>query len=94
MSTHAERVNPNITLAVLAVGALAYAVLSAAVIPALPTIQHDLHTSETGVTWLLTAYLLAGNKLIGEGDEMNATTLPKVSMPNRGNFVIRFPDRI
>jgi cytochrome c len=42
----------------------------------------------------LTAYLLAANKLIGEGDEMNATTLPKVQMPNRGNFVIRFPDRI
>jgi S-disulfanyl-L-cysteine oxidoreductase SoxD len=42
----------------------------------------------------LTAYILAANKLIGEGDEMNATTLPKVQMPNRGNFVIRFPDRI
>ena len=44
--------------------------------------------------YALTAYLLARNKLIGEGDEMNATTLPKVAMPNRGNFVIRFPDRI
>jgi hypothetical protein len=44
--------------------------------------------------YALTAYLLAGNKLIGEGDEINATTLPKVQMPNRGNFVIRFPDRI
>ena len=44
--------------------------------------------------YALTAYVLAGNKLIGEGDEMNATTLPKVAMPNRGNFVIRFPDRI
>ena len=44
--------------------------------------------------YALTAYLLAGNKLIGENDEINATTLPKVSMPNRGNFVIRFPDRI
>ena len=44
--------------------------------------------------YALTAYLLAGNKLIGEGDEMNASTLPKVQMPNRGNFVIRFPDRI
>jgi len=51
MTAAVRRVNPNITLAVLAVGALAYAVLSAAVIPALPTIQHDLHTSETGVTW-------------------------------------------
>ena len=44
--------------------------------------------------YALTAYILAENKLIGEGDEMNATTLPKVLMPNRGNFVIRFPDRI
>jgi S-disulfanyl-L-cysteine oxidoreductase SoxD len=44
--------------------------------------------------YALTAYLLAGNKLIGNDDEMNATTLPKVKMPNRDNFVIRFPDRI
>ena len=68
-----ERVHPNITLAVLAVGALAYAVLSAAVVPALPTIQHDLHTSETGVTWLLTAYLLAasvGTSILGRLGDM------------------------
>jgi mono/diheme cytochrome c family protein len=44
--------------------------------------------------YALTAYLLAANKVIGENDEMNATTLPKVKMPNRDNFVIRFPDRI
>jgi len=25
---------------------------------------------------------------------MNAQTLPKVNMPNRENFIIRFPDRI
>jgi hypothetical protein len=42
----------------------------------------------------LCAYLLAANKLIGENDEMNATTLPKVQMPNRDNFIIQFPDRI
>jgi EmrB/QacA subfamily drug resistance transporter len=35
--------------------------LSSAVIPALPTIQHSLHTTETGVTWLLTAYLLSAS---------------------------------
>jgi cytochrome c len=40
------------------------------------------------------AYLLAANKLIGETDEMNAKTLPQVKMPNRDNFIIRFPDRI
>jgi cytochrome c len=44
--------------------------------------------------YALTAYLLAANKVIGEDDEMNAATLPKVKMPNRDNFVIRFPDRI
>jgi mono/diheme cytochrome c family protein len=42
----------------------------------------------------LTAYILAENKLIGANDMMNAQTLPKVKMPNRDNFIIRFPDRI
>ncbi len=44
--------------------------------------------------YALVAFILAENKLIGEGDEMNAATLPKVRMPNRDNFVVRFPDRI
>jgi cytochrome c len=44
--------------------------------------------------YALCAYLLAENKLIGENDEINAATLPKVRMPNRDNFVIQFPDRI
>jgi S-disulfanyl-L-cysteine oxidoreductase SoxD len=42
----------------------------------------------------LVAFILAKNKLIGEDDEINRTTLPKVRMPNRDNFVVRFPDRI
>ncbi len=40
----------------------------------------------------LTAYILAQNKLIGENDTMNAETLPKVKMPNRDGFIVRFPD--
>jgi len=44
--------------------------------------------------YALTAYILAQNKIIGENDVMNAQTLPKVKMPNRDNFIIRFPDRI
>jgi S-disulfanyl-L-cysteine oxidoreductase SoxD len=44
--------------------------------------------------YALTAYLLAENKLIGPDDTMNAETLPKVKMPNRDNFIIRFPDHI
>jgi len=44
--------------------------------------------------YALTAYILALNKLIGESDEMNAKTLPKVKMPNRDGFIIRFPDKL
>jgi len=55
------RGRPNVTLAVLSLGGVAYAVLSSAIVPALPTIQHDLHVSETDVTWLLTAYLLSAS---------------------------------
>jgi S-disulfanyl-L-cysteine oxidoreductase SoxD len=44
--------------------------------------------------YALTAYILALNKIIGENDVIDAKTLPQVKMPNRDNFIIRFPDRI
>ena len=44
--------------------------------------------------YALTAYILALNKLIGENEVMDAKTLPKVKMPNRDGFIIRFPDKI
>ena len=44
--------------------------------------------------YALTAYILSLNKLIGESDMLNAQTLPKVRMPNRDGFIIRFPDRL
>jgi S-disulfanyl-L-cysteine oxidoreductase SoxD len=44
--------------------------------------------------YALTAFILAKNKLIGETDTVNAETLPKVRMPNRGGFITRFPDKI
>ncbi len=68
-----ERIHPNVILAVLSLAGLAYAVLSSAVIPALPTIQHALHTSETGVAWLLSGYLLSasvGTAIIGRLGDM------------------------
>ena len=37
--------------------------------------------------YAVTAYLLHLNGLIGAEDEMNATTLPGVTMPNQQNFV-------
>jgi hypothetical protein len=59
---------------------------------AMPYTQPRSLTDEE--VYALTAYLLARNKLIGENDAMNAETLPKVKMPNRDNFITRFPDRI
>jgi S-disulfanyl-L-cysteine oxidoreductase SoxD len=42
--------------------------------------------------YALTAYLLARNGIIGENDTLNAETLPKVRMPNRDGFIVRFPE--
>ena len=64
---------PNLILGVLLLAGLAYAVLSSAVIPALPTIQRELHTTDTGVTWLLTGFLLSasvGTSIIGRLGDM------------------------
>jgi len=52
------------------------------------------HTLSNDEVYALCAYLLAGNKLIPEDEPMNAQTLPKVKMPNRDNFIIKFPNRI
>jgi len=51
----------GITLAVLATAALAYALSQTLVVPALPEIQRELGTSTTGVTWVLTIYLLSAS---------------------------------
>ncbi|HET7130921.1 MAG TPA: c-type cytochrome [Gammaproteobacteria bacterium] len=42
--------------------------------------------------YALTAYLLSLNGVIDEGAVMNATSLPKVVMPNRNNFVPAYPE--
>jgi EmrB/QacA subfamily drug resistance transporter len=68
-----DRIHPNITLAVLCIAGVAYAALSSTVVPALPSIQHSLHASESGVTWLLTGYLLSasvGTSILGRLGDM------------------------
>ena len=59
---------------------------------AMPYNEPRTLTSEE--VYAVTAYLLAANKIIGENDVLDAQSLPKVKMPNRDNFIIRFPDRI
>jgi EmrB/QacA subfamily drug resistance transporter len=57
--TDPARQHYNLTFAVLALGGAAFALLQSLVAPALPTIEHDLNTTATSVTWVLTAYLLS-----------------------------------
>jgi EmrB/QacA subfamily drug resistance transporter len=53
--------SPRIVLAVLSLGGIAYALLQSLVVPALPQIQSALHTTESAVGWVLTAYLLSAS---------------------------------
>jgi EmrB/QacA subfamily drug resistance transporter len=53
--------SPRIILAVLSLGGISYALLQSLVVPALPQIQSSLHTSESAVGWVLTAYLLSAS---------------------------------
>ena len=51
----------RLTLAGLVTAAMAFALMQTFLIPALPRLQEDLHTSGTWVTWTVTAYLLTGS---------------------------------
>jgi EmrB/QacA subfamily drug resistance transporter len=55
------RVRYQVTFIVLATAVATYALLQSLVIPALPTIQAGLHTSQSAVTWVVTAYLLSAS---------------------------------
>src|SRR5579864_9494061 len=62
MTTQASpAARPGVILAVLALGGGAYALLQSLVVPALPVLQRDLHTSPAGVAWIFTSYLLAAS---------------------------------
>lgn len=53
--------NLRLTLAGLVTAAMAFALMQTFLIPALPTLQADLHTTGTWVTWTVTIYLLTGS---------------------------------
>lgn len=55
------RQHPNVTLAILAIGALAFALAQTSLIPALPEIQHHFHATTAAATWLVTAYFLVAS---------------------------------
>ena len=56
-----KRQHYGLTLAVLAVAGLSFALLQTMVAPALPAIQREYGASTTAVTWVLTVYLLTAS---------------------------------
>ena len=51
------------------------------------------HSLSDPEAYALTAYLLSLNGIIAKEAVMDAKTLPQVQMPNRGNFILAYPDR-
>jgi EmrB/QacA subfamily drug resistance transporter len=80
----AERQHYNFTLGILTVAGTAYALQQTMVIPALPTLQRDLHTTTTWVTWVLTVLLLVASvstPIIGKlGDQYGKERLLLISL--------------
>jgi MFS family permease len=59
MTSTTRRPSPGTTFAVLAAGVVSFAMLQSLIAPVLPTIQAELNTSQSMVTWVLTANLLS-----------------------------------
>ena len=61
MTHETDRQHPSLTFLVLALAGTSYSLLQSLVAPALPNIEHALHTSENSVSWILTSYLLSAS---------------------------------
>jgi EmrB/QacA subfamily drug resistance transporter len=74
----------NVTLATLALAGLAFSLQQTMIIPALPTLQRELHTTTAWATWLLTGFLLVAavaTPILGKlGDQYGKERLLVVSL--------------
>src|SRR3954468_9329866 len=73
-----------VTLALLTVAGISFALMQTLVVPALPFFQHEFHTSATWVTWIATGFLLSSSVLtpiLGKlGDTYGKERLLVISM--------------
>jgi EmrB/QacA subfamily drug resistance transporter len=60
---HAPRRHYHVTLALLVVAGVSFAVMQTLVVPALPFFQREFHTSASWVTWIATGFLLSSSVL-------------------------------
>jgi EmrB/QacA subfamily drug resistance transporter len=74
----------NVTLAILTIAGTAYALQQTMVVPALPALQRELHTTTTWVTWVLTVLLLVASvatPVLGKlGDQYGKERLLVISL--------------
>jgi len=79
-----RRPSYNLTLTTLGIAGLAYALQQTMVVPAMPALQRDLHTTTAWTTWVLSGFLLAasvGTPLLGKlGDQHGKERLLVVSL--------------
>ena len=79
-----ERRHYNATLGILALAGLAFSLQQTMIIPALPTLQRDLHTTTAWATWLLTGFLLVSavaTPILGKlGDQYGKERLLVISL--------------
>jgi EmrB/QacA subfamily drug resistance transporter len=80
----AERPSYSLTLGALLVASIAYTLQQTMIVPALPALQHDLHTTTGWTTWLLSGFLLSasvGTPLLGKlGDQHGKERLLVISL--------------
>lgn len=74
----------NFTLGILTLAGTAFALQQTMVVPALPTLQRDLHTTTTWATWVLTVFLLVAavaTPILGKlGDQYGKERLLAISL--------------
>ena len=58
-----ERQHYGVTLALLVVAGVSFAVMQTLVVPALPFFQREFDTTATAVTWIATGFLLSSSVL-------------------------------
>src|SRR3989441_639165 len=79
-----HRQHYNVTLAILAIAGTAFALQQTMVVPALPALQRELHTTATWVVWVLTVFLLVASvatPLLGKlGDQYGKERLLVISL--------------
>jgi len=79
-----ERRHYNVTLAILTLAGIAFALQQTMVVPALPALREELHTTTGWATWLLTGFLLSASvatPLLGKlGDQYGKERLLVIAL--------------